>query len=58
MIVSTAITVAFTWIHTLFIPVIGLEIGTMSLTGRFVGARDPDAAVSYTHLTLPTMLPV
>ena len=44
IIVSTAITVAFTWIHTLFIPVIGLEIGTMSLTGRFVGARDPDAA--------------
>ena len=26
------------------IPVIGLEIGTMSLTGRFVGAQDPDAA--------------
>lgn len=41
--VSTAITVAFTWIHTLFIPVIGLEIGTMSLAGRFVGAREPEA---------------
>lgn len=38
IIVFTAVTVAFTWIHTLFIPLIGLEIGTMSLTGRFVGA--------------------
>ena len=42
--VSTAITVVFTWFQTLFIPVIGLEIGTMSLAGRFVGARDPDSA--------------
>ena len=42
--VSTAITVVFTWFQTLFIPVIGLEIGTMSLVGRFVGARDTDSA--------------
>ena len=42
--VSTAITVIFTWFQTLFIPVIGLEIGTMSLAGRFVGARDLDSA--------------
>ena len=41
--VSTAITVGLTWIQTLHIPVIGLEIGTMSLVGRFVGARDPDS---------------
>ena len=42
--VSTAMTIVFTWIQTLFIPVIGLEIGTMSLVGRFIGARDPDSA--------------
>ena len=42
--VSTAITVIFTWFQTLFIPVIGLEIGTMSLAGPFVGARDLDSA--------------
>ena len=42
--VSTAITIVFTWIHTLFIPVLGLEIATMSLTGRFIGARDPNNA--------------
>ena len=41
--VSTAITVGLTWIQTLHIPVIGLEIGTMSLVGRFIGARDPDS---------------
>ena len=45
IIVSTAITVAFIWIHTLFIPVIGLEIGKMSLKWRFVVARDPDTAI-------------
>ena len=44
VVVSTAITIIFTWFQTLFIPVIGLEIGTMSLAGRFVGARDPDSA--------------
>ena len=42
--VSTAISVGLTWIQTLHIPVIGLEIGTMSLMGRFIGARDPDSA--------------
>ena len=42
--VSTAISVGLTWIQTLHIPVIGLEIGTMSLVGRFIGARDPDSA--------------
>ena len=42
--VSTAITVGLTWIQTLHIPVIGLEVGTMSLVGRFIGARDPDSA--------------
>ena len=42
--VSTAITIVFTWIHTLFIPVLGLEIATMSLTGRFIGAREPKNA--------------
>ena len=41
--VSTAITVGLTWIQTLHIPVIGLEIGTMSLVGRFIGAQDPDS---------------
>ena len=41
--VSTAITVGLTWIQTLHIPVIGLEIGTMSLVGRFIGARDTDS---------------
>ena len=44
VVVSTAITIIFTWFQTLFIPVIGLEIGTMSLVGRFVGARDTDSA--------------
>ena len=44
VVISTAITIIFTWFQTLFIPVIGLEIGTMSLAGRFVGARDPDSA--------------
>ena len=41
--VSTAITVGLTWIQTLHIPVIGLEIGTMSLVGRFIGARDTES---------------
>ena len=34
--VSTAMTVGLTWIQTLHIPLIGLEIGTMSLVGRYI----------------------
>ena len=42
--VSTAITVTFTWGQTAHIPMIGLEIGAMSLVGRFLGAGDSNTA--------------
>ena len=42
--VAASVTIAFNWDMVSFIPLIGVGIGTMSLVGRYVGARDPDTA--------------
>ncbi|HSQ43189.1 MAG TPA: MATE family efflux transporter, partial [Fibrobacteraceae bacterium] len=42
--VATAATIMFTWDSMSFMPLIGLEIASASLVGRYVGARDMAAA--------------
>jgi MATE family multidrug resistance protein len=41
---ATAVTIMFNWDMVSFIPLIGVQIGVMSLMGRYMGARDPDTA--------------
>ena len=41
---ATAATIMFNWDMVSFVPLIGVEIGVMSLVGRYMGARDPDTA--------------
>jgi MATE family multidrug resistance protein len=41
---ATATTIMFNWDMVSFLPLIGLEIGVMSLVGRYMGAGSPDTA--------------
>ncbi|MBN1363146.1 MAG: MATE family efflux transporter [Sedimentisphaerales bacterium] len=41
---ATAVTIMFNWDMVSFLPLIGIQIGVMSLVGRYMGARDPDTA--------------
>jgi MATE family multidrug resistance protein len=41
---GTATTVMFNWDLVSFLPLIGIEIGVMSLVGRYMGAGSPDTA--------------
>ncbi len=41
---ATATTIMFNWDLVSFLPLVGLEIGVMSLVGRYMGAGDPDTA--------------
>jgi multidrug resistance protein, MATE family len=41
---ATAATIVFNWDMVSFVPLIGVEIGVMSLVGRFMGARKPEIA--------------
>jgi MATE family multidrug resistance protein len=44
LVTATATTVMFNWDLVSFLPLIGLEIGVMSLVGRYMGAGAPDVA--------------
>ena len=41
---AAAITIAFSWDMVSFIPLMGVNVGVISLVGRYMGARDPDTA--------------
>ena len=41
---ATAVTVMFNWDMVSFVPLIGIQIGVMSLVGRYMGAGEPDIA--------------
>lgn len=41
---ATAVTVMFNWDMVSFVPLIGIQIGVMSLVGRYMGAGQPDIA--------------
>jgi MATE family multidrug resistance protein len=44
LVTATASTIMFNWDLVSFLPLIGLEIGVISLVGRYMGAGDPDTA--------------
>jgi len=44
LVTGTATTIMFNWDLVSFLPLVGLEIGVMSLVGRYMGAGDPDTA--------------
>jgi multidrug resistance protein, MATE family len=44
LVTATAATIVFNWDLVSFVPLIGVEIGVMSLVGRAMGAKDPDTA--------------
>jgi len=41
---AAAVTILFNWDMLTFIPLIGVQIGVMSLVGRYMGAGDPETA--------------
>lgn len=41
---ATAVTVVFNWDMVSFVPLLGLQIGVVSLVGRYMGAGRPDIA--------------
>ncbi len=41
---ATAVTIMFNWDMVSFVPLIGIQIGVMSLVGRYMGAGEPDTA--------------
>lgn len=44
LVTATAVTIMYNWDMVSFIPLIGVQIGVMSLMGRYMGARRPDIA--------------
>ncbi|MDR0516713.1 MAG: MATE family efflux transporter [Fibromonadaceae bacterium] len=46
---ATATTITFSWDMVSFVPLIGLEVGTTSLVGKYIGARDFAAAHRSTY---------
>jgi len=41
---GAAITIVFNWDMVCFVPMIGINVGVVSLVGRYMGAREPDIA--------------
>jgi MATE family multidrug resistance protein len=41
---AAAMTIAFSWDMVSFVPLLGVNIGVISLVGRYMGARAPDTA--------------
>jgi MATE family multidrug resistance protein len=41
---ATAVTIMFSWDLVSYIPLLGIEISITSLVGRYLGAKNPDAA--------------
>ncbi len=41
---SAAITIVFNWDMVCFVPMLGVNVGVVSLVGRYMGARRPDIA--------------
>ena len=42
--IASAVTIAYNWDMVAYIPLIGVEVGVTSLTGRFMGAEDSNTA--------------
>lgn len=45
LVTATAVTIVFNWDMVSFVPLLGIQIGVVSLVGRYMGAGRPDIAV-------------
>ncbi len=46
---ATAVTIVFNWDMVSFVPLLGIQIGVVSLVGRYLGAGKPDTAARATR---------
>lgn len=46
---ATAVTIVFNWDMVSFVPLLGIQIGVVSLVGRYMGAGRPDIAARVTR---------
>jgi MATE family multidrug resistance protein len=53
---ASAITITFNWDMMAFIPMIGINVATTSLVGRYMGAKEPDLAVRSAYSGLKVTL--
>ncbi|MEZ4484777.1 MAG: MATE family efflux transporter [Syntrophotaleaceae bacterium] len=49
LVTATAVTIVFNWDLVSFVPLIGIQIGVVSLVGRYMGAGRPDIAERVTR---------
>lgn len=49
LVTATAVTIVFNWDMVSFIPLLGIQIGVVSLVGRYMGAGRPETAVQVTR---------
>lgn len=49
LITATAVTIVFNWDMVSFVPLLGIQIGVVSLVGRYMGAGRPDIAARVTN---------
>ena len=56
LVTATAITIVFNWDMVSFVPLLGIQIGVVSLVGRYMGAGRPDLAARATNSGLKMAL--
>ncbi len=49
LVTATAVTIVFNWDMVSFVPLLGIQIGVVSLVGRYMGAGQPETAVKVAH---------
>jgi multidrug resistance protein, MATE family len=54
LVTATAVTIVFNWDMVSFVPLLGIQVGVVSLVGRYMGAGRPDIAerVAYSGLKM------
>jgi MATE family multidrug resistance protein len=56
LVTATAVTIVFNWDMVSFVPLLGIQIGVVSLVGRYMGAGRPDLAARATNSGLTMAL--
>lgn len=56
LVTATAVTIVFNWDMVSFVPLLGIQIGVVSLVGRYMGAGRPDLAARATNSGLKMAL--
>lgn len=56
LVTATAVTIVFNWDMVSFVPLLGIQIGVVSLVGRYMGNARPDIAQCVAHSALKVAL--